>query len=151
MQLGQRVQADPIKTNAEVNSWGDTFRLRLDNAGARLREAISGGPYNKGSRNPRIGRRDRFGKVISERTRELIASPARKAKSSPSRRGPKRRSHQPATRRRSWRQARRANSVEKVMSGVGTNFLRAAGVLGALGRGGPPRLSKFIQRPSHIL
>ena len=30
-----------------------------------------------------------------------------------------------------------ADSVEKVLSGVGTNFLRTAGALGVLGRGGP--------------
>jgi hypothetical protein len=29
------------------------------------------------------------------------------------------------------------DSVEKVLSGVGTNFLRTAGALGVLGRGGP--------------
>jgi hypothetical protein len=30
-----------------------------------------------------------------------------------------------------------ADSVEKVLSGVGTNFLRTAGALGVLGPGGP--------------
>jgi hypothetical protein len=37
----------------------------------------------------------------------------------------------------------RVDSVEKVLSGVGTNFLRTAGALGILGRGGP--LSSLFQ------
>ena len=36
-----------------------------------------------------------------------------------------------------------ADSVEKVLSGVGTNFLRTAGALGVLGRGGPLRLERI--------
>jgi hypothetical protein len=41
------------------------------------------------------------------------------------------------------------DSVEKVFSGVGANFLKAAGALGALGRGDHFDLSEFIQWPSH--
>ena len=37
----------------------------------------------------------------------------------------------------------RADCVEKVLSGIGTNFLRAAGALGILGRGGPLRLEQI--------
>ena len=41
--------------------------------------------------------------------------------------------------------------VEKGLSCVGTDFLRAADALGVLGRGGPPLLSESIQWPSQKL
>jgi hypothetical protein len=41
--------------------------------------------------------------------------------------------------------------LKAIPSGVGTNFLRAAGALGVSGRGRPPDLSQFIERPSHVL
>jgi hypothetical protein len=43
----------------------------------------------------------------------------------------------------------RGDCVEKVVSGVGTNFLRAAGALGVLGRGGPFRPERI--RPAAFL